>query len=507
MTSALSCEGVSVRYGTVEALRNVSIRFEPGKIHALLGQNGAGKTTLARFCAGLVRADAGRLAIDGNRVAPGDVSEVRSRGLDIVHQRLTLPPGFTVADALEFSATKKKGRAIFSTSAVARAWGDDIRQAGVNASPFARIGTLPVETVQSLEILRALSGHARILILDEPTALLSPGAITALFERLRRLRDTGVSLVVILHKLQEVLEVADTVSVLREGRLVAGPTPVAETTSAGLSDLMIGSSDGQSGGRASRRAVTTGAPRLEFDGVTTVTRKAGEPGLRDVSFQVGTSEILGIAGIEGNGQRQLADVTCGFAGLAAGRITLDGQDLSTLSAAERRRAGMRAVPFDRMSEGASLETSLWENVTTWCAETFRVHRSPFLSVRAMRDRAHRLLNGLGVRFSNVDQPAVSLSGGNLQRLILSRELAGGAALLVAAQPTRGLDFGAAEFVLDCLRRLRDDGSAIIMMSSDLDELFEVSDRLIVLRAGRVAGEFTAPFDRRSVGDAMVGASR
>lgn len=507
MTPALSCEGVSVRYGTVEALTNVTVRFDPGKIHALLGQNGAGKTTLARFCAGLVKADAGRLAINGNRVAPGDVSDVRSRGLDIVHQRLTLPPGFTVADALELSATKKKGRAIFSAAAVARAWGNDIRRAGVNASPFARVGTLPIETVQSLEILRALSGNARILILDEPTALLSPGAIAALFERLRLLRDAGVSLVVILHKLQEVLEVADTVSVLREGRLVAGPTPVAETTSAGLSDLMIGSSDRQRGGQDARRTVTTGAPRLEFEGVTTVTRKAGEPELRDVSFQVGASEILGVAGIEGNGQRQLADVTCGFARLTAGRIVLDGQDLSVLSTAERRRVGIRAVPFDRMSEGASLESSLWENVTTWCAETFRIRRSPFLSVRAMRDRAHRLLNGLGVRFSSVDQPAVSLSGGNLQRLILSRELAGGAALLVAAHPTRGLDFSAAEFVLDCLRRLRDDGSAIILMSSDLDELFEASDRLIVLRAGRIAGEFTAPFDRQSVGDAMVGADR
>jgi len=507
MNAALSCEGVSVRYGAVEALRNVSLGFEAGKIHALLGQNGAGKTTLARFCSGLVTTGEGGLSIEGRPVAPGDVSQVRARGLDIVHQRLTLPPAFSVADALELGASRKRGRAVFSARAVARAWADEMRSAGIDASPYARIGDLPIETVQSLEILRAVSGDARILILDEPTALLSPGAIAALFERLRRLRDAGVTLIVILHKLQEVLEIADTVSVLREGRLVAAAKPVAGTTSARLSDLMIGTGHPGRARPVAGRTVRSGAPRLEIDAVTTDSRKVGEPELRDVSIEVGTSEILGVAGVEGNGQRQLADVICGFARVGSGRVALDGRDLSGLDAAERRRIGVRAIPFDRMSEGASLESPLWENVASWRAEEFRVRRLPLLSVRAMRRKSRELLDSLGVRFSSVDQPAVSLSGGNLQRMILSRELAGGAALLVAAQPTRGLDFGAAEFVLGCLRRLRDQGSAVVLMSSDLDELFEVSDRLIVLRAGRVAGEFEAPFDRRLVGDAMVGAAR
>ena len=507
MNTALSCEGVSIRYGAVEALKDVTVSFEAGKIHTLLGQNGAGKTTLARFCSGVASGDQGKLAIRGRRVTPGNVTQVRALGLEIVHQRLTLPPGFTVADALELSATRKKGRAIFSSRAVARSWGDDMRRAGIDASPSARIGALPIETVQSLEILRAMSGDARILILDEPTALLSPGAISALFARLRRLRDEGVTLIVILHKLQEVLEIADTVSVLREGRLVAETVPVSQTTSASLSDLMIGSGNAGPAETGERRAIPSGGPRLEINAVTTVSRKAAEPELRDVSLRVRASEILGVAGIEGNGQRQLADVICGFAELQDGRISLDGRDLSKLSAAARRRVGVRAVPFDRMTEGASLDTPLWENVTAWCAEAFRDGRLPFLSIRAMRRKAECVLNALGVKFSSVDQPAVSLSGGNLQRLILSRELAEGAGLLVAAQPTRGLDFSATEFVLDCLRRLRDEGSSVIVMSSDLDELFEVSDRLIVLRAGRVAGEFDAPFDRQSVGDAMVGAAR
>ena len=507
MGIALSCEGVSVRYDAVQALTNVSLAFESGKIHVLLGQNGAGKTTLARFFSGLVRADAGRFAIDGHEIVPGDVAEARKQGLDIVHQRFTLPPGFSVADALELSAARKKGRTVFSANGIARAWGDAMQRAGIDASPRAKVGSLPIETVQSLEILRALSGNARILILDEPTALLSPGAIANLFDRLRNLREDGVSLLVILHKLQEVLEIADTVSVLRDGQLVAGPTPISSTSSSELSDQMIGSQTAAPVDRGQAAMAASDLPRLVVDEVTTISEKAGEPELRNAAFIVRQSEILGVAGVEGNGQRQLADLLCGFAKVKEGTVTLDGEDLSALSLEERRRIGIRIVPFDRMSEGASLETPLWENVTTWRAEEFRGKHVPFLSVRTMKRRAKDILGTLGVRFESVDQPAVSLSGGNLQRLILARELENGAALLVAAQPTRGLDFSATEFVLNCLEQLRNDGTAVIMMSSDLDELFEVSDRVIVLRGGRISGEFQPPYDRQLVGDAMVGATR
>ncbi len=507
MSIALSCEGVCVRYDAVQALENVSLAFESGKIHALLGQNGAGKTTLARFFSGLIKADTGVLAIDGHVVAPGDVAEVRARGLDIVHQRFALPPGFSVADALEFSAAKKKGRAIFSAKAVAKAWGDEMRSAGINASPSAKIGSLPVETVQSLEILRALSGNAIVLILDEPTALLSPSAVSALFDRLRKLRDAGVSLLMILHKLHEVIEIADTVSVLRDGRLVAGPTPISDTSSSELSNQMIGSNVVPSGAVDEAASAVSETPRLVVDTVTTASRKTGEPDLKDASFIVRRSEILGVTGVEGNGQRQLADLLCGFAKPKEGRVTLDGQDLSMVNQAERRRIGIRIVPFDRISEGASLDTPLWENVTTWRAEEFCGTHLPFLSVREMKRQAMDILGNLGVKFKSVDQPAISLSGGNLQRLILARELEDGAALVVAAQPTRGLDFGAAEFVLGCLERLRKKGTAVILMSSDLDEIFEVSDRVIVLCGGRISGEFRPPYDRRLVGDAMVSARR
>ena len=507
MGIALGCSGVTVSFDSVKALNDVSLTLESGKIHALLGQNGAGKTTLARFFSGLIKPDTGRLEINGCEVEPGEVSEARAQGLEIVHQRFTLPPTFSVSDALELSATLKKGRAVFSTNTVAKSWGDEMQKAGIDASPFAKVGSLPIETVQSLEILRALSGNARILILDEPTALLSPGAIASLFERLRKLRADGVSLLVILHKLQEVLEIADTVTVLRDGRLVANPTPIENTSSSELSDLMIGGDGGPSVLQAQAAMSASGKARLVADSVTTASQKPGEPELTDATFVVRESEILGVAGVEGNGQRQLADLVCGFAELQDGKISLDGVDLSELSLAERRRIGIRIVPFDRMSEGASLATPLWENVTTWRAEEFRKPNIPFLSVRAMKQRSREILGGLGVKFDSLEQSAMSLSGGNLQRLILARELENGVKLLVAAQPTRGLDFSATDFVLRCLEQLRNNGAAVIMMSSDLDELFDLSDRVIVLRGGRIAGEFQPPYDRQLVGDAMVGATR
>ena len=507
VNAALACENISVRYGDVQALDDVSLEFEAGKIHALLGQNGAGKTTLVRFLSGLVSDGTGRLSIGGSPITPGDPAAVRDQGLATVHQRFTLPPTFTVANALELTASKGKGRGVFLARAVAEAWAEDIRQAGISASPNAIVSSLPVETVQSLEILRALAGDARILILDEPTALLSPGSITDLFGRLRRLRDQGVSLLIVLHKLQEVQELADTVSILRDGRLVLSPCPIGEASTAELSDLMIGTQAAVTPDRTEPEKPASDESGLSLVKVNTVPDPSGGAELREVTFSVGRSEILGIAGIEGNGQRRVAELLCGFCDASSGKVTLGEMDLLKLSPGERRRQGVRVVPFDRMSEGASLDSPLWENVLSWRAEEFSNGRMPIIPVGRMKESAAEALSGLGVRYSSLDQPAVSLSGGNLQRLVLARELIGGAVLLVAAQPTRGLDFRAAKFVLQCLRRLRNEGSAILLISSDLDELFEVSDRLAVMRGGMIAGEFEPPYSRQLVGDAMVGAAR
>ena len=506
MSIPLACKNASVFYGAFQALSNVSIGFEAGQIHALLGQNGAGKTSLARFLSGLIQSAEGQLTINGTSVEPGDISSARALGLDIVHQRLSLPPTFKVADALELGATARKGGAVFSAGKVANAWQLEMSRAGIAVSPHARIGSLPIETVQSLENLRALAGNANVLILDEPTALLSPRAREDLFERLRQLRNSGVTLIVILHKLREVFEVSDTVSVLRQGRLVAGPLPVSDVTAADLSDFMIGGQGMSASTIGEQTAVDLGKPLLELKSVSTETGD-GEIGLQNLSLQVGKGEIVGFAGIEGNGQRQLANALCGLTQVKAGQISMDGMELTRLDPMKRRKMGVRVVPFDRVSEGVSMESPLWENVTSWRAQDFRWKGFPMLSLHSMKRFSERSLNSLGVVFSRVAQPAWTLSGGNLQRLVLARELEQGARLVVAAHPTRGLDFSAAEFVLGFLRQLSRQGSAIVLISSDLDELFEVSDRLYVLYGGKLSKEFRWPYNRQSVGDAMVGTER
>ena len=501
---ALSCQDVTVRFGDMTALDSVTAGFQAGQIHALLGQNGAGKSTLARFFAGIITPQTGQMQIGGTPVRPGNVHRVSAAGFDIVHQRFSLPPSFTVADALEMTARKKRGGAFFSGARLAENWRRVLADLDVDVPMSARLSDLPVATAQALEIARALADDARVLVLDEPTALLSPAAIEALFANLRKLKARGVTLILILHKLREVMAIADTVSVLRTGKLVLPPTPVTEVTSASLSDLMIGP-----GGAALETAAQTAPPqgpaRLTLHDITS-RPTAFEPGLQNLSLQVRAGEILGLAGVEGNGQRVLADILCGLTPPTAGRIDLDGQDLTHRTAAERRRLGLRAVPFDRMTEGASLDMSLWENATTWRAEAF-AGRGGLLSIKAMRATALQMLQRFGVKFDTVDQPAGSLSGGNLQRVILARELSDGAKVLFAAQPTRGLDFKATDFVWHALRQLRAEGVAILLISSDLDELYALSDRMAVMRAGAIAGSFAPPFDAQAVGDAMVGAVR
>lgn len=502
---ALSCSNVTVRFGDMMALDAVTAGFEAGRIHALLGQNGAGKSTLARVFAGIVTPQSGDLQIGGAAVKPGNVHRVSAAGFDIVHQRFSLPPSFTVADALEMTARKKRAGAFFSGRDLAQRWREILTGMEIDVPMDARLSDLPVATAQALEIARALADDARVLVLDEPTALLSPAAIESLFTNLRKLKARGVTLILILHKLREVMAIADTVSVLRMGKLVLAPTSVADVTSASLSDLMIGPGAATAETVVQCSAPAEGSPLLALHGIAS-RPTAFEPGLRNLSLQVRAGEILGLAGVEGNGQRVLADILCGLATPTAGTITLDGDDLTRRSAAERRRMGLRAVPFDRMTEGATLDMSLWENATTWRAEAFKASTG-LLSIKAMKAAALEMLRRFGVKFDAVEQPAGSLSGGNLQRVILARELSEGARFLFAAQPTRGLDFKATEFVWHALRSLRAQGVAILLISSGLDELYALSDRMAVMRAGAVAGEFQQPFDQQAVGDAMVGAMR
>ncbi len=504
---AVHCRSLGVSFGAVRALHDVSLELAPGRIHALVGQNGAGKTTLAKVLGGLQVPDAGDVRIAGQEIPPGDVRAAKAAGLAMVHQHFSLPPSFTVAEALELTAARPGGHALYRRGDLHHRWQEDVAEIGGKATLSTRIRDLPVEARQSLEIVRALATEASVLLLDEPTALLTPTAADALFERLRRLRDSGVTVLVVLHKLREVAAVADTVSVLRDGELVLGPADMSDVSQGRLSDAIVGpgARDDTSVGVATA-ATGTRHTLLELAGVSSA-ESAFEPGLGDVDLRVESGEIVGIAGVEGNGQRSLVSVIAGLSLTEAGSVRIGETEVTDAAPARRRLLGLRLVPFDRNSEGVSQSAALWLNQAALRLLGRRRRGSPLISLRQFKRRATEEMDRWRVRYDTVTQPAESLSGGNIQRLILSRELAPGLEVLVAAQPTRGLDFAATEFVRRSLQGLRDAGAGVLLISSDLDELFELSDRLLVMYGGRIVGRFAGPYDRRSVGDAMTGAVR
>ena len=538
---AVRCRSLGVRFGAVRALVDVSLELAPGRIHALVGQNGAGKTTLAKVLGGLQVPDTGDVRIAGRQIPPGDVRAAKAAGLAMVHQHFSLPPNFTVAEALELTAARPGGRAVYRRGDLQERWRDDVAEIGGTAALSTRIRDLPVEARQSLEIVRALATEAQLLLLDEPTALLTPIATETLFERLRRLRDSGVTILVVLHKLREVAAVADTVSVLRDGELVLGPAEMSEVSQGQLSDAIVGPAGAAEGAvRIRAEAHDTHETLLELAG-TSSAESAFEPGLATVDLRVDAGEIVGIAGVEGNGQRSLVSVIAGLTPVTEGTVRIGGEELTAAAPARRRMRGLRLVPFDRNTEGVSQSAPLWLNQsalrlvdpggvgalyppsrgrvhaiappdhrpkrTARLLHRWRARRGPVISLRQYKWQAGEAMDRWRVRYETVNQSAESLSGGNVQRLILSRELADGVEVLVAAQPTRGLDFAATEFVRRSLRGLREAGAGVLLVSSDLDELFELSDRLLVMYGGRIVARFDGPYDRRAVGDAMTGAER
>ena len=512
--AALEGRGVTVRFGPVVALSDVSVAFEAGLVHAVVGQNGAGKTTFARVAAGLLKPEPGAVLVHGREIQPGRVKEARSAGVELVHQSFALPPSFTVAECMEFGSERKGG--VFSAGGLNRRWAEHLEALDITVDPRRRIRDLPVETQQAVEIARALVTEAKVLILDEPTAVLSPSGIETLFERVKRLKARGVTVVLILHKIREVLGIADTITVLRGGKLVAGARPSTEMSPERLAELIIGSAGATPLDRADAAAIVgmgaVAAAHAPADNrgsaILTMTAvgtrpQAETPPLSDVSLAIAPGEIVGVAGVEGNGQRTLVQAIASLAEIGTGTITLDGHDVTGRDLADRRGLGLRIIPFERNSEGLSLSSSLWEN---WSAR--QMLGRPLLSyvdpARVRRD-SNVALKTWDVRYASASQRAGSLSGGNAQKVILAREVDADARLIIAAQPTRGLDIGATAFVWKSLRDARDRGCGILLISSDLDELFDIADRVIVMLSGRIVGTFAPPYDIGRVGAAMTGA--
>lgn len=516
--ATLECTDITVRYGTTIALDAATATFSSGRIHAIVGQNGAGKTTLARVIAGLVLPASGAVTLSGRQLTLGDVVQCRKMGIQMVHQSFALPPSFTVAEALDFGGGRRKA-SVFTRRGLESYWQAYLAELGIEVDAKRRIRDLPVEVRQSVEIARALTTDARVLVLDEPTAVLRPDASELLFDRVRSLSERGVTILIVLHKIREVLAVADTVTVLRNGNVVLHRDSMMDVTAEQLAGAIVGTSitlpkddllaavgtDRAMNAQARSGELVPTAPRslpalLRLHKASTRADQFGV-GLTDASLDLMAGELTGLAGVEGNGQLALVRAICGLSGLTSGSLELCGRDATGQGVSDRRELGLRVIPFDRSQEGLSSSSSLWEN---WSLPRL-ISRSGGITVNSgtLRREAKESLDQWGVKYASVDQAARELSGGNAQKLILARELDPEARVVVAAQPTRGLDLGAVEVVWTALRRARDSGAAVLLISSDLDELQEVCDRILVIVSGSIAYDCRRPFDHSSIADALT----
>jgi general nucleoside transport system ATP-binding protein len=478
--------GIEKRFPGTVANRGAHLAVMPGEVHAVVGENGAGKTTLMNVLYGLLRPDAGEVVVRGTPVRIASPADAIRLGIGMVHQHVKLADNLTVVENVILGAEPVNGVRldVRRASADLAALADRYR---LPLDPGARVDTLSVGQRQRVEILKVLYRGATILVLDEPTAVLVPHEVAELIGNLRRLAATGLTVIFISHKLDEVLEVADRITVMRAGATVATVRP-AEVTAHELARLMVGAD--LPAGRPRASAVRPEVA-LELDSVR-VTHPGRPASLDAVSLRVRRSEILGVAGVEGNGQAELIEVVLGLLRPNGGSVRIDGRDAARLDAAARRRAGLAYIAADRQREGLLLEAPLWENRVLGYQRTAPNSRGPWLTPGASRADTARIIAEADVRTPSIDVAATALSGGNQQKLIVGRELAGSPRLLVAAHPTRGVDVGAQAAIWERLGRARDDGLAILLVSSDLAELAALSDRIVVLLRGRIVAEMAAP---------------
>jgi len=469
----LEVQNVSKRYGNLAALEDVSATFFPGEVHAVLGENGAGKSTLTAILSGFVRPNLGSVNLDGEQIPLGRAAECKRIGIEMIHQHFTLVPDFSVVENLALARlpklaalSKVEERAKPSLAAAARlGWGID---------PSARVRDLAVGEQQRLEILKALGGDARVLILDEPTAVLGPDEVADLFRVLRTLKEEGKIVILIAHKLAEVLAVADRVTVLRKGRFVA-TAKRDEVDATKLANWMVGAMP-QPPEAAARPSKFQ--PGLRVDQLV-VKGDRGDLAIRGITFEIGKGEILGLGGVDGNGQVELAEAVAGVRQKAAGEMYWLGED-------QMPKTGY--VPQDRQTDGLALLMSIEENLLIGGVREKALTRGPLLRTKAIRAWAKELAGKFDVRGGGPKDAVGALSGGNQQKVVVSRALDGGPELLVVVNPTRGLDIRATQFVHDTIRSARDRGAAILLISTDLDELFALTDRRYFLSRGALVAD-------------------
>jgi simple sugar transport system ATP-binding protein len=499
--------GITKRFGTVVANDHIDFHAAWGEVHALVGENGAGKSTLMSILAGLYRPDEGTVEIDGASVRFRSPRDAIGHGIGMVYQHFMLVEPFSVAENVILG--ERRSGTQLEAGRVERELATLSEKYGLGVDPRARIWQLSVGEQQRVEILRLLHLGARILVFDEPTAVLTPQEAHNLLRTLRELAVQGFCVVFISHKLDEVLEVADRISVLRRGRIVASTTP-AETDRRTLARSMVGRELADhviDPSLEPHEAVAAGATMLELRGVSALGDK-GLPALRDVDLKVRAGETLGIAGVAGNGQRELAEVITGLRPITGGTICIAGKEMTGRPAGEIARAGVAHIPEDRLATGLIGAMDLSENAILRDYGRPPLSSGPFLMLHAVSAFADRLIAAHDVKAPGRWARMRTLSGGNQQKLLLARELSGAPRVIVAVHPTRGVDVGATEAIHAALREQRTRGAATLLISEDLDELLALSDRIAVLFEGRIMGVLPARgADREEIGLMMAGIGR
>src|SRR5947207_1934421 len=481
----LDLRNITKRFGDVLANDHVSIKVESGTIHAIVGENGAGKSTAMRIAYGFYTADSGEILVDGQVRQITTPHDAIALGIGMVHQHFMLVDTMSVAENIVLGAEPGTVLALdlATASAQIRKLSEEFK---LSVDPNALIENLSVGQQQRVELLKALYRRARLLILDEPTAVLTPQEVDEFFAILKRMREQGKTIVIITHKLSEVMAISDDVTVMRDGKVV-GRAKTKDTTAAELARLMVGREVLL---RVEKTDAKVGEPRLKVANLS-VAAEEGTARVDKVSFEVRAGEIVGIAGVEGNGQTELIEALAGLVEPSelSGSITFEGRDITGQNARARREQGIAHIPEDRHRRGLLLEFSLSEN------SILGVHYRPpvttaniFLDNAAIQQRANEIIKGFDVRPANAELPARALSGGNQQKLIIGREFKVNPKLLLVSQPTRGVDIGAIEFIHRKLVRLRDEGCAVLLVSAELEEVTSLSDRLLIIHEGRIVGE-------------------
>jgi ABC-type uncharacterized transport system ATPase subunit len=483
MTALLEAIGIGKTYpGGVVANDGVNLSVNAGEVHAVVGENGAGKSTLMKILFGIEHADRGELRLDGKVVNFANPREAINSGIGMVFQHFSLVPSFSVYENVVLGSEPHAGIRFDRKKAIAavRELSEKFR---LSVDPLPPVGQLPVGQQQRVEILKALYRDARILILDEPTAVLAPQEVEELFVAVRALVEQGRTVIFIAHKLPEVLEISDRITVMRGGKTV-GQVAARDVTEQSLATMMVGREVALRVDRASN----DGAMACEIKALK-VKSESGALLVDDLNLRVHAGEIVGLVGVEGNGQSELLEAIAGLRPIADGVAYLDGTSLSPLSVLERRARGLASIPEDRIARGLASGSSVAENLVATRLDDPRYVRNGLLDLKAIKANAEKLIERFSIRVGGPGAAVSTLSGGNMQKVVVARELSEQPRLLLVNQPTRGVDLGATQFIWKSLTEARDAGAAVLLSSADLSELLALSDRLVVFYRGRIVAAF------------------